>query len=488
MKDHDLTAWLDGELDDAEAQAVEQELAQDPQRLTEVATLIREQFLMAETFIEEAQAASSDSPADCPECEAVEPDVSMLPNEEIFTAYVGGQLTDEQAQEVELQIESDPVFKRELAEFCRQRFQMAEILEGEGAEEDQAAGRVLNFPTSAPTHAGQGRSAIMESAKSGGSWVKIAAVLAILATGAWFLAQEFLFGPNGPQVVAVELKATIGDPVGEVSIIRDSKQLPVSDAFVLKDGDTLVTGSGKAVVIYQDGTSIQLRSYARLELNDEDGAKQLSLKHGLASADVTPQPDGKPMVIGTSIMDVEVVGTAFLLEASRGESRLEMTEGKVTVTHIATGRTSGAKAGQSITASADKVTLSDSKPRVVSFSLIDTETKQAVPGYDPILPDAAIPLSTVQGRQLTLRANTIPKIMDEVKLKLLGPKGYPQLSQTENFYPYLLTVNKSQNHWVDAEIYEAMPEWVAGSYSITAEAKTGGEDSTAHSLSFEVRP
>jgi anti-sigma factor RsiW len=485
MKEHDLTAWLDGELSAEEEQLVELELTQEPQRLPEVTALIREQFLMAETLIEEAKPMVSEQATDCLECEPDEPDASLLPNEEILTAYVGGQLTDEQAQEVEQQIKSDPVFKRELAEFCRQRFQLAEILEDEPT---QTAAPILKFPA-ARTQAVRTRPTVLASSmahKSGTPWLKIAAIFAILAAGAWFLTQQHL--GDSPQSVSVELKATMGEIQGDVVVLRNTERLKPDRAFQLMSGDTIITGSGQTMISYQDGTTFQIRSDSKAQFLDEDGAKQVMLTQGLASADVAKQATGKALIVRTPQLEVTVLGTAFLLESSQDQSRLDMTEGSVTVTHLHSGSTSGAKAGQSITASGDLLILSESKPRVVSFSLIDADSNQAVPGFDPILPDAALKLSELADRNLTLRANTIPKIMKEVKLKLVGPKGYPQLNQTENSFPYLLTENTMQRNSVDSEVYEPMPELIPGSYTITAEAKTDGEPSATHSLSFKLRP
>ncbi|MDX1680655.1 MAG: FecR domain-containing protein [Akkermansiaceae bacterium] len=485
MREYDLSAWLDGELTAEEQELIEQELAQNPERMAEVADLIREQVLIAETLTE---LAAQQEMLDCPECEAAEPDVQMLPNEEIFTAYVDGQLSEAETREVEAQIESDPIFKRELAEFCRQRYQLAEILDKQVAETTkptQSAAATLKFP------AARNRPTLLASAqKPGVPWLKIAAIFAILAVGGWFLAQQYLTDPNGdrPQTASVELEASLNETQGEVVVLRDTKRLQPHPSFQLMSGDLIQTGSGQTTVRYEDGTAFKIRSYSEARFSEENGAKQILLTRGLASAEVTRQADGKPLTVSTPQLEITVLGTAFLLEASESQTMLEMTEGSVSVDHLATSQTAKASAGQWLTAGPGGFTGTGNKPRVVSFSLIDTDTKQPVPGYDPISPNAVIPLSLAQNRPLTIQANTMPKIMEEVTLKLVGPYGYPGAKQTENYYPYLVTTNMTRSHWVDAKIYQPLPELKAGSYTITARAETSDRRTDSLSLEFKVQP
>lgn len=500
MRDYDLSSYVDGELSAEEERIVDEALRCEPDLLIGLAALHRERLLMAETLIEESihsgQTQHNAEQESCASCSEPEPSAELLPNEEIFTAYVGGQLTKPQVQEVEDQIKSDPLFKKEFAEFCRHRYQLADVF---NSEHSKPLPRTLHFPDNhirpQPTQSNPKRST---------SWMKIAAIFVVLGAGFWLVLQTLGPRHKGSPTQAIssaENNLKIESLIGEVALIRKTIEQPTSfgetraeerlqagSHIHLKDGDTIITGSGSAKVIYDDGTQLNVRSYSHVKFATSGRSKQISLESGLATADVTPQPSGQPLLIKTPQIQVKVLGTSLTLEASQDRTLLEMTEGAVTVKHLGSKDSADTKTGEWLTANNSGITFSGTEPRVVSFSFIDTKTKLPLPGLNPIMPGSVIKLGQIQGKELTIRANTVPKIMNQVTLGLKGPRGYPDIKQLENYYPYLLTHNKTDSHWVDAKVYLPMPKLIPGSYSIKAIAETPHNRKVSHTLRFDVRP
>jgi hypothetical protein len=101
----------------------------------------------------------------------------------------------------------------------------------------------------------------------------------------------------------------------------------------VRAGETLGTGpSSKAVLRYPDGTVVELDPETTVmvpKLTLWDRSKGLELLTGKLVAEVSPQPEGRPMVLGTRDALAEVVGTALTLERYAGRSRLEVKDGAV---------------------------------------------------------------------------------------------------------------------------------------------------------------
>ena len=68
------------------------------------------------------------------------------------------------------------------------------------------------------------------------------------------------------------------------------------------------------------------------------GQKELRLREGVFSANVVPQPEGKPMLIHTPSTLLKVLGTQFDIEASQTSTMLTVAEGEVRVRRLSDGR------------------------------------------------------------------------------------------------------------------------------------------------------
>lgn len=105
----------------------------------------------------------------------------------------------------------------------------------------------------------------------------------------------------------------------------------------LRDGflETHTTDSSARVRL-ADGTELALSGASLLRLGLEDGMV-LELTRGGLSAEVTPQPPGHPMLVGTPEARMTVLGTRFLLESRAQSTRLEVTEGLVRMERLSDG-------------------------------------------------------------------------------------------------------------------------------------------------------
>jgi len=104
---------------------------------------------------------------------------------------------------------------------------------------------------------------------------------------------------------------------------------------------------------FDDGSVVVTSGNSMLAFSDL-GQKVLHLKAGRLSADVTPQPDGSPMLIHTRSAILEIVGTSFDIDADLAATALNVTEGKVRVQRRSDGKLIDVSAQHQLIAAADK--------------------------------------------------------------------------------------------------------------------------------------
>jgi hypothetical protein len=104
---------------------------------------------------------------------------------------------------------------------------------------------------------------------------------------------------------------------------------------------------------FNDGSQVTISGASMLTFSD-DGQKRLRLREGRMSADVSPQPDGKPMVIQTRTATLTVLGTSFDVEADLPATSVSVREGNVRVTRTSDGKEIEVPANHRVTAAADQ--------------------------------------------------------------------------------------------------------------------------------------
>jgi hypothetical protein len=88
---------------------------------------------------------------------------------------------------------------------------------------------------------------------------------------------------------------------------------------------------------FNDGSTVMISGTSMLTFADL-GQKELRLREGIFSANVVPQPEGKPMLIHTPSTLLEVLGTQFDVEARLASTTLTVTEGEVRMRRLSDGR------------------------------------------------------------------------------------------------------------------------------------------------------
>ena len=103
-------------------------------------------------------------------------------------------------------------------------------------------------------------------------------------------------------------------------------------------------------------------------------------------------------------------------------------------------------AGDGALSSSDDVvvTVSPSAGQAVtSLTLINADTDQPVPGYNPMASGATLNLATLPSRNLNVRANTSPSVVGSVRFALDGNANF----KTESAAPYALAGNNGSNYF-----------------------------------------
>ncbi len=97
-----------------------------------------------------------------------------------------------------------------------------------------------------------------------------------------------------------------------------------------------VSDDASVTLEFRDGSIITLMPHSTATISDH-GQKQVHLRGGNLSADVRPQPHGKPMLVHTPTALLEVLGTRFDVDSDAGNTRLAVTEGRVRLKRLVDG-------------------------------------------------------------------------------------------------------------------------------------------------------
>jgi hypothetical protein len=131
------------------------------------------------------------------------------------------------------------------------------------------------------------------------------------------------------------------------------------------------------------------------------------------------------------------------------------------------------KGGISSSSPVSVLVSSTTTPAIVSFSLINADTKQPIAGFDPLLTQATIDLAKLPTKNLNIRANTNPATVGSVRFGYDGNASYA----LENTPTYDLAGNAGWTPSLGSHTLTATP------YSASNATGTAGK---ALSISFQV--
>lgn len=142
--------------------------------------------------------------------------------------------------------------------------------------------------------------------------------------------------------------------------------------FLLKRGDQLnmVSGSTLAQIEYYDGSTISLDTDGELSYNPEPNQKERRFMQTKGSVyyAVEKNPE-KPFVVSTSLAEVTVLGTRFMIEISADSLVLAVEEGKVQIVPTNSREAAIVSAGEARVVSADgKSTSKPYSPNALSWA------------------------------------------------------------------------------------------------------------------------
>ena len=192
--------------------------------------------------------------------------------------------------------------------------------------------------------------------------VAIAAVIIVVFTATYYF-QHVKTDRNIARIKGLNGTLTwIGDG-GQIVQGSASPQTETRWSNVLSEGAELPGGTIEGMapdswfeLEFHDGTTSMISGDSILTFSDR-GQKELRLKQGRFSADVMPQPAGKPMLIHTPAAVLEVIGTQFDVEAGPVSTMLYVREGKVQIGRVDDGKTVVVPAGHRVVVATGRAML-----------------------------------------------------------------------------------------------------------------------------------
>jgi len=197
------------------------------------------------------------------------------------------------------------------------------------------------------------------------SWIgtatAVAAVIVIVAA--------FVLSARGQGAVIAHVAATVNGAM----LIRDGDESPLQSDTDVHIGDKLRVPARAAVLVdFPDRTKMTVGSTGNDETialfdeysppNSSSGTgKKIRLESGVMTAEVSPQPKGRPMLVTTSRATAEVVGTQLKVSVENEATRLDVLEGKVRLRRLSDFAVADVKGGEFLVASKD----ADFSPRAI---------------------------------------------------------------------------------------------------------------------------
>ncbi len=123
--------------------------------------------------------------------------------------------------------------------------------------------------------------------------------------------------------------------MGGATAHRDRQEIPVYAGFRLRSGDVVSTQASGSITLTwageTDPSKIHLGGNTTATLTNTSRGKYVDLERGEFSADVAPQPTGKPMILVTPHGRAEVLGTRFAISVRAKETQLRVDHGRVLI-------------------------------------------------------------------------------------------------------------------------------------------------------------
>jgi ferric-dicitrate binding protein FerR (iron transport regulator) len=259
--------------------------------------------------------------------------------EVLIDRHLRGELDESQKERLAALLDSDPVARRQFVEQVHWDTQFGEAVR-ESTSDEEIRRRALALGST-----DQRSDQPVASAMRPMTVLAVAvAVIVALTIGLYF--QHISAERRIAEIKETKLPAT-EPPIAKITGLSGSLIWTGDRGQIVRDvkvGTELAGGTIEGMapdswfeLQFNDGSTVMISGTSMLTFADP-GQKELRLREGIFSANVVPQPKGKPMLIHTPSTLLEVLGTQFDVEASLDSTMLNVTEGKVRMRRLSDGR------------------------------------------------------------------------------------------------------------------------------------------------------
>lgn len=278
------------------------------------------------------------------------------------------------------------------------------------------------------------------------------------------------------------------------TITRTSGVVDRSESM-LRSGERMSTGAkSSAVLTYPDGTTVELAAETSVQVSVRpwnDPSKGLDLVAGRLTADVKPQPPGRPMVLSADDATAEIVGTRLALQHDDQATRLEVTEGAVRFIPRAGGEEVWVKTGRFAESSAAGVRSGEiqSPPRkgILRFTLMNADSDEPL-REAPLADGETLSLASLPTRNINIRADYEGDAPAAVRIQITRDDGQetgirPFASNDQTEPPFFA----AGDYWAEGRPNDCR-EWTPqpGRYRISADASYDGGRGKPLKMEFHI--
>ncbi len=267
--------------------------------------------------------------------------------EGLVDRHLFGELSESEMERLAELLDSDPSLRKDFVQQASWETELAEVLR---TGDDDAARR---FDSSI---AGQ-----LETRQSRS--IRFLRGMLAVAAAAILMLSTLLFTSRSENGSSIEPDAVAMDSIAQITGLSGSMIWTGDRGQILREitvGTELAGGTIEGLspdswfeLRFNDGSEVAISGASMLTFSD-DGQKRLRLREGRMSADVAPQPAGKPMVIQTRSATLTVLGTSFDVEADLPATAVSVREGTVRVTRTSDGKEIDVPANHRVIAAADQ--------------------------------------------------------------------------------------------------------------------------------------
>ena len=257
--------------------------------------------------------------------------------EELIDRHLRGELDEAEKERLAEQLDSNAAARQEFVEHVQWDTEMSEAMR----ESIHSLGDVENMAARQSAPEGEG-------AKTRFLRLMLAAaavVIVVLSAGLIYQLAQTQSKSVETDNIARQLRAS--DPsVAKITGLSGALIWTGDRGQIVRDitiGTELAGGTIEGLapdswfeLQFLDGSTVMISGASLLTFADL-GQKKMRLREGRLSANIEPQPDGKPMLIHTRSAVLKVLGTQFDVEANLASTVLTVNEGKVRFRRLSDG-------------------------------------------------------------------------------------------------------------------------------------------------------